>query len=556
MTKQIAPKLARLTAVGLFAFTGIAFNTTAEPAAKSVAPLFEGLGNHHHPISTRSKLAQRYFDQGLTLCYAFNHAEAIRSFRGALKHDPDCAMAYWGIAYASGPHVNKPMDQADNVRAWDALQKALALKSRVSVKEQAYIDAMAKRYQAEFAEDRSALDKAYAAAMRELTTRFPDDLDAHTMFSEALMDTMPWDYWLKDRSPKPETEEAFAALRFVIGRNPNHPGANHFYIHAVEAGPHPELALPAADRLGGFAPNAGHLVHMPAHIYVRVGQYQDAEIANRLAVKADRAYIRHCAAQGFYPGAYYPHNEHFLWYATLFQGRSADALAAAKKTAQVALENYCGPKKAVEGPRLRHLPWLTLARFGRWDEVLKVPQPAATNDFLIDRAMWHFTRGLAFAAKQQPLEAEREQAAMLRLTQSDAARALDNPAFPATGMLAVAEHWLAGKVAGAKGDSAAMIAHLEKAVAAEDALPYMEPAYWPIPVRPVLGAALLQAHKAGEAEAVFREDIRRWPRNGWGLFGLEQSLRAQGKTDSAEIVRREFDEAWKRADVKPDLAWY
>jgi tetratricopeptide (TPR) repeat protein len=448
------------------------------------------------------------------------------------------------------------MDQTDNTRAWDALQKALALKSKTGAQEQAYIDAMAKRYQAEFAGDRSALDKAYAAAMREVTKQFPDDLDAYTIFSEALMDTMPWDYWLKDRSPKPETEEAFAALRYVIKRNPNHPGANHFFIHAVEAGPHPEQGIPSADRLTGYAPQAGHLVHMPSHIYMRVGQYSEAELANRLAVKADRSYIRHCAAQGFYPGAYYPHNEHFLWYATFFQGRSAEALTAANTCAQVALENYCGPKKAVEGPRLRHLPWLTLVRFGRWDDVLKVAQPPSMNDFLIDRAMWHFARGLVFAAQQQPEKAKSEHTEMAKLVDSEEARKLNSPQFPATAMLAVAEHWLAGKLSAAQGDSAAAIDHLQKAVKAEDELPYMEPAYWPIPVRPALGAALLKAGKSAEAEQIFREDVQRWPRNGWGLFGLEQSLRAQGKSDSAEIVHREFNETWKRADTKLDLAWF
>lgn len=552
MKMKLVPSLATLSVIGLFMATG----TVATARAEKSAPLFDGLGRHQHPITTKSKLAQRYFDQGLALCYAFNHTEAIRSFRGALKADPNCAMAYWGIAYASGPHVNRPMDQEDNDRAWDALQKAVALKQTVGANERAYIEAMAQRYQAAFAQDRSALDQAYAAAMREVTKQFPDDLDARVLFSEALMDTMPWDYWLKDRSPKPETEEAFAALRYVIQRDPDHPGANHFFIHAVEAGPHPEQALPSADRLTGYAPQAGHLVHMPSHIYMRVGQYEDAEVANKLAVKADRSYIRHCAAQGFYPGAYYPHNEHFLWYASLFQGRSREALANARKTAEIAIENYCGPKKAVEGPRLRHLPWLTLARFGRWDDVLKVPQPSRTNDFLIDRAMWHYARGLAFAAKQQPDQAAGELTAMSTLVNSTEAAALNNPAFPATAMLSIAEQWLAGKVAQARGDTAGAVAHLQKAVQAEDAMPYMEPAYWPIPVRPALGAVLLQAGRATEAEAVFREDIQRWPRNGWGLFGLEQSLRAQGKTDSAEIVQREFTAAWKRADVKPDLAWY
>jgi tetratricopeptide (TPR) repeat protein len=448
------------------------------------------------------------------------------------------------------------MDQADNDRAWDALQHALALKPKAGAIERAYIDAMAKRYAEKFTEDRSPFDKAYAAAMRELTKQYPDDLDALTIFSEALMDTMPWDYWLKDRSPKPETEEAFAALRRVLQHDPNHPGANHFFIHAVEAGPHPEQGIPAADRLGNFAPQAGHLVHMPSHIYMRVGQYYDAEQANLRAVKADRSYIQHCAAQGFYPGAYYPHNEHFLWYATVIQGRSRDALANATKCAEVAFEGSCGPNKVLEAPRLRHLPWLTLARFGRWDDVLQLKQPPATNDFLVDRVMWHFTRGLAFAARNQADQAANEQAAMTALIHSDNAAKLNNPHFPASALLEVADHWLAGKVAEAKGDSAPAIDQLERAVKAEDALPYMEPAYWPIPTRPTLGAALLKAGKAAEAEDVFREDLKRWPRNGWGLFGLEQSLRAQGESESADIVHREFDEAWKRADVKLSLAWF
>jgi tetratricopeptide (TPR) repeat protein len=554
MKQKTAFEFIALGVAGVLFLSGVVDAADDDNSAKSIAPLFNGMGDHHHPVTTVSKQAQRYFDQGLTLCYAFNHTEAIRSFRGALKHDPDCAMAWWGIAYASGPHVNRPMDKADNDRAWEALQKALALKSKVSPKERAYIEAMAKRYQAQLPEDRSSLDKAYAAAMREVVKQYPDDLDAHTVFSEALMDTMPWDYWLKDRSPKPETEEAFAALRHVIKYDPTHPGANHFYIHAVEAGPNPEWGLPSADKLANAVPQAGHLVHMPSHIYMRVGQYLDAELANKRAMKADRSYIRHCAAQGFYPGAYYPHNEHFLWYATLFQGRSADALAHAKKTADVALENYCGPKKAVEGPRLRHLPWLTLARFGRWDEVLNVPQPPTTNDFLIDRAMWHFVRGLAFAATDKRNEAASEHAELKKLARSDDAKKLDSPQFPASAMLGVAEHWLAGKVAEANNDTKATIEHLEDAVKAEDALPYMEPAYWPIPVRPALGAALLKAGKPAEAEQVFREDLKRWPRNGWGLFGLEQSLRAQQKTESADIIHSQFDDAWKQADAKPDLA--
>ncbi|MCL4178882.1 MAG: hypothetical protein KJ072_14220 [Verrucomicrobia bacterium] len=520
------------------------------------APLFDGLGNHHHAVSTKSERAQRYFDQGLTLCYAFNHTEAIRSFRGALAEDPECAMAYWGIAYAYGPHVNKPMSEEDNVQAWAAVRHALRLKSKASAKEQALIDAMADRYQEAFVEDRSALDRAYAQAMREVVTRYPDDLDAQTLFAEALMDTMPWDYWATDRSPKPETEEALAALRLVLKRNPDHPGANHLYIHAVEAGPNPELGLPAADRLAQGGPRAGHLVHMPSHIYMRVGQYREATEANERAVEVDRSYIQACRAQGFYPGAYYPHNVHFLWYANLFEGRSAEALKAAEQAAQIAADNTCGPSQAVEAPRFRHLPWLTQARFGRWDAVLAVSRPPSTNDFLIDRVMWHFTRGLAWSARQEVNQAVREHEAMMRLIQSEEARKLDSPALPATAVLAVADHFLAGKIAAARGDRRDAIAHLEQAVATEDALPYMEPAFWPFPTRPALGVAFLEAGDAAQAERIFREDLERQPRNGWGLLGLEQSLKAQGRAESAALIQREFKRAWERADVELELAWF
>jgi tetratricopeptide (TPR) repeat protein len=492
----------------------------------------------------------------MRLLFGFNHKEAIRSFRSAAHLDPQCAMAHWGVAYAFGPHVNKPMDASDTTNAWAALQQAVANKSKTTAKEQSYITALEKRYQAEHKDDRLALDQAFAAAMRDVAKQYPDDLDAQTIFAESLMNTMPWDYWTRDRTPKPETEEILAALRFVIARDPDHPGANHFYIHAVEAGPTPEAGLPSADRLLNYAPNAGHLVHMPAHIYARVGQYADAEVANERAARADRTYIRHCRAQGFYPGAYYPHNLHFLWWAQLFQGRGAEALRTARRTAEYALENYCGPTKAVEAPRQRHLPWLTLARFGKWDEVLAVAQPPDTNDFLVDRAVWHFTRGLAFLAKKDIGSAEHEQRLLGVLAGSEAAKQLSSPVFPVADTLAVPSLWLAGKVAGAKGDTRAMIEKLEKAAAAEDAIPYMEPSYWPIPVRPAFGAALLQSGDAAGAEQVFREDVKRWPRNGWGLFGLEQSLRAQNKAQQADDVRRQLKEAWARADVKLDLAWY
>lgn len=527
---------------------------TDKPALSG--PLLHELGALEHPITTQSSDAQRYFNQGLTLCYAFNHQEAIRSFQSAATLDPDCPMAYWGMALAHGPHVNKPMSEQDNLAAWEALEKAQARKGKGHARERAYIDALSRRYTAQHQQDRAGLDQAYANAMRELSRAYPDDLDAQVLFAEALMDTMPWDYWAKDRSPKPETEEALAALRFVLARHPAHPGANHLFVHAVEAGPNPELGLPSADRLLKYAPAAGHLVHMPSHIYMRVGQYQDAITANELAVAADRSYLRQSRAQGFYPGVYYPHNMHFLWWALLFEGRSQDALKVAEEAAQYAVDNYCSPSKAIEAPRFRHLPWLTMLRFGRWDDVLRVPQPAVTNDFILDRAVWHFSRGLAFAAQARADLAEQEQAALRGIATSEALQKLDSAQLPASTLVSVADAWLLGKVQQAKGHRAAAIENLEKAVALEDAMPYMEPAYWPLPARPALGAALLEAGEAAKAETVFREDLRRWWRNGWGLLGLEHALRAQGKKEAADLVHRQFDAAWKRADTKLQLAWF
>lgn len=545
-----------LTVLVLSTFGTAVPPSSAASSERLPGPRFDGLGTLHHPVSTRSAEAQAYFDQGLLLLFAFNHTEAIRSFRSAAHLDPGCAMAYWGIAYASGPHVNRPMTAEDHARAWSALREGLAHRDRGTPREKAYLAALERRYQAEHREDRAELDRAFADAMRELVREYPDDLDAQTLWAESLMNTMPWDYWSLDRSPKPETEEALAALRFVLARDPDHPGANHFYIHAVEAGPQPELGLPSADRLAQFAPKAGHLVHMPSHIYMRVGQYQDAIAANERAVRADRAYLRRCRELGFYTGVYYPHNLHFLWWAQLFAGRSADALATARKAAEYANDNLCGPGKAAEAPRLRHLPWLTWARFGRWEAVLAVPEPPATNDFLVDRAVWHFTRGLARAARRETEAAHAEREALRAIASHPEIRQLDSPAFPVPAVLEVAERWLAGKVAGLQGDRDTQFRHLEAAVAAADRLPYMEPAFWPLPVRPSLGAAWLEAGDARQAEAVFRDDLKAWPRNGWSLLGLEHSLRAQGRTELADGVRRQFEAAWAGADVELRLEWF
>lgn len=506
------------------------------------APHFKDLGNHHHVITTKSPLAQRYFNQGLTLAYGFNHGEAIRSFKEAARLDPDCAMAHWGVALALGPNINAPMSDEAVPQAWAALQEARRLAPKASEKEQAYIRALEKRYAEKPAANRGALDLAYADAMREVMRRYPDDLDAATLFAEALMDTMPWDYYSEERRPKPATLEITNVLESVMARAPQHPGANHFYIHAVEASPHPERALPSAYRLATIAPGAGHLVHMPSHIYLRVGRYRDASLANERAVAADESYIAQCHAQGAYPVGYYPHNLHFLWYTAAMEGRSAVSIDLARRIAGMNAD-----KELVEGERFRPILILTLARFGKWREVMGQPQPPA--GLLYETAMWHYARGMAFIARRQFGEAARELAALELIAGSKEGQSLQSAGFPPAPLIQVGRHLLAGELAGAHGRQEEMVRQMNLAIQLEDKLPYMEPPYWHHPVRQSFGAALLKAGRHAEAEHVYREDLRRHPDNGWSLYGLLESLRAQGKMEEARAVAGRFREVWKHADV-------
>ena len=509
------------------------------------APLFDNLGKHHHPITTNSKMAQRYFDQGLILTYAFNHHEAIRSFREAARHDPTCAMAWWGVALAYGPNINAAMTDDVVPKAYEALQKALALAPKASAKEQAYIAALAKRYTDKPVKDRSMLDKAYAEAMGELAQRYPDDLDAATLYAEALMTVTPWDYWTPEGQPKSGTDAVLAALERVLKRDPDHPGANHYYIHAVEASPFPERGLPAAHRLGDVCPGAGHLVHMPSHIFLRVGQYHEASLCNERAIAADESYIAECKVQGFYPAVYYSHNVHFLWYTTSMEGRSADSIRAGRKSAAVLTEKDVHAVPSLQW--LKAVPIFALARFGHWDELLREPRPA--DGALYERAMWHYGRGLAFVRKRQLDDAARELEQLKQIDANPDAKALDMPNFPGAQLIRIAHALLAAEVEGLRGNRAAQVRGLEEAVRLQDALPYMEPPNWYYPVRQSLGAALLEAGQPAKAEAVYREDLRRHPRNGWSLFGLLQCLRAQGKTEEAAEVQKQFQDAWKYADV-------
>ena len=526
---------------------GIAQEALPPPAAsyKLGAPVFEKLGTLHHPVTTSSKEAQRYFDQGLLLAYGFNHPEAVRSFKEAARLDPDCAMAHWGIALTLGPNINAPMTEQAGVEAWQALQKARALAPKASEREQAYIQALSTRYEEKPQTDRAKLDKAYADAMRELSKRYPDDLDAATLSAEAVMDTMPWEYWTPDKRPKPGTAEVLAALESVLAREPNHTGANHFYIHAVENSATPENGLPMAYRLEDLAPQAGHLVHMPSHIYLKVGLYHRATMVNERAVKADESYISACRIQGFYPAMYYPHNIHFLWYSSAMEGRSADALKAAREVSGYV--SVCRPD-AVEASRQSPIPVLTLARFKRWDDVLKEPQPAPSA--LFESAMFHYARGLAFAAKNQLEEATREKQALAKILADPKAKSLDTIHLPATHVLTVADNELAGAIAARRGDVDGMLSHYRAAIRAQDELPYMEPPFYHYPVRQSLGFALLDAKRPTDAEAVFREDLKKTPHNGWSLFGLAESLRAQGRDTEADEATKRFQEAWHYADVK------
>jgi tetratricopeptide (TPR) repeat protein len=516
----------------------------------SRTPLFENLGAHHHPITTSSAETQRYFDQGLRLSYAFNHAEAIRSFRQGAALDPDCAMCYWGVAFASGPNINAPITEDAARDAFQAIGEARTRASRASEREQAYIEALASRYASDPKAERQPLDTAYAAAMRDVSARFPDDLDAATLFAQSLMDTSPWSYWNIDGTPRTFTQEVLATLESVLSRQPDHVGAIHLYIHAVEASPNPGRAEPFADRLAALAPGAGHLVHMPAHIYLRVGRYADASAANQDAIKADEAYFAGDAASHnmTYEVGYAPHNFHFLVMSASMEGRSADA----SKAAAAVRDRMHGDmlRDPSMGGMVQHMslaPLFVKLRFGEWSEVLA--EPAPPNDLPFMTAMWHTARGLAHAAEQRPADAGKELAAVAALKDDASLKMLFVSSVNTAGSIVdIAHEVLAGEIAASRRRPDAVAKHFAAAVKLEDALTYMEPPDWPIPVRQLQGAALLKVGRLREAEAAFRGDLRKFPDNGWSLSGLASSLERQGRArDAAEVIRR-FQEQWARAD--------
>ena len=546
-----------LGALGLACGSATTQGTSEQAAAPAAKPpeLLAGLGSHRRPIITTSPEAQRYFDQGLALIYGFNHDAAIKSFDYALTLDPSCAMCAWGKATALGPNINLPLGPAAAEDAYAAGQLALALSKNATPVEQELIAAVAARYTPTYSVDRAALDLQYANAMGAVRKSHPEDVDVAVLTAEALMNLYPWSYWTSDAEPKEHTLELLALLEWAMQQEPTHIGANHYYIHAVEEH-FPERAEPVAERLRALAPDAGHLVHMPGHIYYRVGRYQDAARVNVNAIASDEAYFARCRPGDFYRAAYYPHNIHFLWAAAATEGQSGEALATARSLA-AKVEPFHKELPLVE--EFTVIPVLTGVRFGQWDAVLGEPAPPegpAGSRYRAGRpyqgAIWHYARGVAYVRTGKTQEAATELAAVRAAVKDKANEELllaGNTATAAA-LLAIAEAHLTGELAAAQGDTKAAVAALEEAVAKQDALTYMEPPPFYFPTRQALGAVLLQAGRAKQAEAVYRRDLDEWPKNGWSLFGLSQALLAQKKTDEAAWTQQGFARAWARADVK------
>ena len=517
---------------------------TLKKEAVNPAELLDGLGNHVHPIATTSQEAQQFFNQGLALIFGFNHDEAARLFARAAELEPSSPMPHWGIALALGPNYNLPPIADREARAWKAIETAVALATNAPANERAYVEALVKRYSKDPAEDRKKLGVAYKDAMKQVMAEYPDDLDAAVLYAESLMNLRPWALWTADGVPAEDTVEILHVLENVLKRDPNHPGANHYYIHAVEASKNPERALPSAQRLGALMPGAGHMVHMPSHIYLRVGDFEESAVVNKAASDVDRRYIeRSTQSKNFYSLMYYSHNLHFVSYVRMMQGNFAESLDNARRLRQ----NVDGENDGM--PMLGSyaaFEWLILTRFGKWNDMLAQAEPKEKDRFV--NAMYRYSRGLAFAGLGRVREAEAERERMGEI----AGQVTDKDVLMNNGTGAVLDVGLAeldAKIARAQKDNEKEISHLKRAVTLQDKLNYMEPPEWHYPVREALGGALLRAGKAAEAEAVFRADLAINARNGRSLFGLIEALKAQGKNVGVEWVKTEFAEAWKYAPI-------
>jgi tetratricopeptide (TPR) repeat protein len=517
------------------------------PQSAKPAVLMPGVGDLHHPVSTRNAEAQQFFDQGFRLVYAFNHDEAARSFRRAAELDPKLAMAWWGLAWAVGPNYNLPVDAEHEKVAADAVAKAVALSADAPQIEKDYIHAISTRYSNLANPNYHQLDLDYSNAMRALSKKYPDDLDAATLFAESMMNLRPWKLWNANGTPAEGTPEIVATLESVLRRDPNHMGAMHYYMHTVEASPNPERALPYAERIAALAPAAGHLVHMPSHIYIRTGNYDSARADNASAARVDEQYIQATGAQGVYPLMYYSHNLHFEAIAAGMQGRCAEAQAAAAKLAinvQPAIKDM---------PMLEAflgIPLATQVRCGRWDDLLKMSEPAAQTPAL--KVFWLYSRGMALASHGQTAEAELLQMKLAAIEQATSSDDIFMPPVEnkTRQIFHIAYDTLSARIAAAKGDKAASLQFLRDAVANQDQLKYDEPADWYYPVRESLGGMLLQSGNAKEAEQVFRDDLDRNPRNPRSLFGLNEALIREGRDYEASWVKKQFEAAWQGADVQ------
>lgn len=514
------------------------------------APRFKGLDGIDFKISTTSTEAQDYFNQGMMLSYGFNHAEAARSFYEAARLDSTCAMAYWGFAYVLGPNYNGGMEEDNFQRAYDAAIKAKSLSANCTPREKALIEALTSRYAATPPANRSPLDIAYAAAMKKVNAQFPKDPDIGALYAESIMDLHPWDlYDKKTKAPKSWTPELIRVLEHLMKANPTHPGAHHFYVHALEASATPERALPSAKLLDTLVPGAGHLVHMPSHIYINTGDYHLGSLSNIRAVETDSVYTTACHAQGAYPLAYYPHNYHFLAATATLEGNSALAWNAARKLQQHSSEEIM---RMPGWGTLQHyytIPYYMAVKLSMWDTILSLTPPA--NDLVYPAAIWHYAKGMAFLGKHDLSNAQKEMDSVNKLAADTTLQHLTVWGINTTADLVnIAAKVLSAGMAWQKKETDKAISLLKEAVAIEDNLNYNEPPDWFFSVRHHLGAILLKAGKYDEAEKVYKQDLKNWRKNGWALMGLYNTLSLQGRKKEAEKIHTDFVEAWKHADLK------
>lgn len=521
-----------------------------QTGVQNAVPLYDNLGDLSYPITTQNPLTQRYFDQGLRLTYAFNHAEALRAYREAQRLDPTCAACAWGQAFVLGPNINAPMDDAANHPAVTAIQKAQALAKPASEREQALIDALAKRYSTDPEADRGVLNQAYAAAMAAAWQRFPDDQEIGFFYVDAIMNVSPWDYWEPDgQTPKGKIGDAIQAAEKILSINPNHAGAIHLYIHLTEASTTPQRAEPYANRLASLMPGAGHLVHMPSHTYYRVGRYEDSAQTNKMAVQADETYLTEANSDNIYRFGYYPHNIHFVLVSAQMAGDGPTTMAYAKRLEGKIPDAIAAQVGWVQA--IRTAPYFAHAQFSSAETILALPDPGDT--FPLIKAMWHYARGVALAAQNEVEKAKSEAAHIAELNRKTDFSALLAWAVPAPDLLNLARHVIEGRIAQSQGDLAGAIKEFEIAVTIQDTLAYMEPPYWYYPVRQTLGAALMQAGRAQEAEAVFEQTLKNVPKNGWALYGLMETQKAQGKQEVARATQKRLQHAWSGDLAQLDL---